>query len=105
MIKLDPQIIAGIRSAHTACELHRYLKDAVKLEHSTIPPYLAAMFSLKPVNREIASLIHSIVVEEMLHMTIASNILIATGGAPEINTPDFVPHYPGPLPLSIGQGL
>jgi hypothetical protein len=38
----------------------------------------------------------------MLHMTLASNILIAIGGHPEINTKGFVPDYPGPLPMSIG---
>ena len=106
MIKLDPQIIAGIRSAQTPSELQCYLRSAVKLEHSTIPPYLTALFSLKPgINREIARLMRSIVVEEMLHMTIAANVLIAIGGAPEINTPDFVPDYPGPLPMSIGKDL
>jgi hypothetical protein len=106
MIKLDPQILTGIRSAATAPELHHYLRSAVKLEHSTIPPYLTAMFSLKPgANQRIAHLIRSIVVEEMLHMTIAGNILISTGGKPEINTKHFVPHYPGPLPMSIGEDL
>jgi hypothetical protein len=104
MIKLDPAVLTGIRSAHTAPELHRFLRAAVKLEHSTIPPYLTAQFSLKPgVNDRIAQLIHSIVVEEMLHMTIASNILIAIGGTPEINQKRFVPDYPGPLPMSIGD--
>lgn len=105
MIKLDPQVLTALRSAGTVAELHQYLRGAVKLEHSTIPPYLTAMFSLKPANHRIAHLIRTIVVEEMLHMTIAGNILIATGGAPEINTKDFVPTYPGPLPMSIGEGL
>jgi hypothetical protein len=38
----------------------------------------------------------------MLHMTIASNILIAIGGHPAINAPDFIPKYPDRLPMSIG---
>jgi hypothetical protein len=67
MIKVDPQILAGIRSASSPAQLYRYLQSAVKLEHSTIPPYLTAMFSVKPgVNHEIGTLIRSIVVEEML---------------------------------------
>ena len=103
MIQLDRKIITGILTAETGPDLYYYLKEAVKLEHSTIPPYLTAMFSLKPgVNQRVAQLIKSIVVEEMLHMTIASNILIAIGGNPEINTKGFVPDYPGPLPLDIG---
>jgi hypothetical protein len=106
MIKIDRQIIRGIQAAKTGPDLHYYLRNAVKLEHSTIPPYLTAMFSLKPgTNERIAQQIHSIVVEEMLHMTIASNILIAIGGDPEINTKGFVPDYPGPLPMDIGGGL
>ena len=106
MIQLDRKIITGILTAETGPDLYYYLKEAVKLEHSTIPPYLTAMFSLKPgANQAIARQIHSIVVEEMLHMTIASNILIAIGGDPEINTRGFVPDYPGPLPMGIAGGL
>jgi hypothetical protein len=104
MIRIHPQVIAGIRAASSAPDLWVYLQNAVKLEHSTIPPYLTAMFSLKPgTNREIDGLIHGIVVQEMLHMTIAANILIAIGGRPQINRKDFIPDYPGSLPMNIGD--
>lgn len=104
MIKLQPEIISGIRSASSADELGYYLQKAVELEHSTIPPYLTAMFSLRTgTNTQIARQIHEIVVEEMLHMAIAANILIAIGGYPAINRPDFIPKYPGPLPMNIGD--
>jgi rubrerythrin len=104
MIKLKPEIISGIRAATSADEIGVYLQNAIELEHSTIPPYLTAMFSLKPgTNQEIAKQIRGIVIEEMLHMTIAANILIAIGGSPSINQPDFVPNYPGPLPMNIGD--
>ena len=104
MIKLQPGIISGIRSASSADELGVYLQSAIKLEHSTIPPYLTAMFSLRSgTNAQIARQIQEIVIEEMLHMAIASNILIAIGGSPSINGSDFVPSYPGPLPMNIGD--
>ena len=104
MIKLRPEIISGIRSAASADELGVYLQSAIKLEHSTIPPYLTAMFSLRSgTNAQIARQIQEIVIEEMLHMTIAANILIAIGGCPSINGKDFVPSYPGPLPMNIGD--
>jgi hypothetical protein len=104
MIKLNPEIISGIRSASNADELGVYLQNAIMLEHSTIPPYLTAMFSLRTgTNPQIARQIHEIVIEEMLHMAIAANILIAIGGHPAINTPDFIPKYPGPLPMNIGD--
>lgn len=104
MIKLDPAIIRGIRSAASAEELAVYLQDAIELEHSTIPPYLTAMFSLRAgTNGQIARQIQEIVIQEMLHMAIASNILIAIGGSPSINGRDFIPKYPGPLPMNIGD--
>jgi hypothetical protein len=106
MIRLQASILEGIRQADTPAKLHRYLQNAIELEHSTIPPYLTAMFSLRPGrNRRIGEMIRSIVIEEMLHMSIAANILIAIGGKPQINTPNFVPKYPGPLPMQIGDGL
>jgi hypothetical protein len=103
MIKLQRSVLEAVRTAQHREELYPWLQRAIELEHSTIPPYLAALFSLKPgVNDGIGRLIRSIVIEEMLHLTIAGNILIAIGGAPQINTPSFVPQYPGPLPMSIG---
>jgi hypothetical protein len=106
MIRLQPTILRGIRSANTAAALHDYLQKAVELEHSTIPPYLTAMFSFKRGhNTGIASRIRSIVVQEMLHMTIAANILIAIGGRPAINRRGFIPEYPGTLPMSVGDGV
>ena len=80
------------------------VQNAIQLEFSTIPPYLTAMISLKPnQNREIWNLIHEVVIEEMLHMTIACNILNAIGGKPTLAAPDFLPRYPGPLPMGIGD--
>ena len=106
MIRLRPEILSGIRAAETAVDLHKYLQNAIELEHSTIPPYLTAMLSLRPgSNRRIAAMIRSIIVQEMLHMSIAANILIAIGGSPQINRREFVPKYPGPLPMDIGDGL
>jgi hypothetical protein len=103
MIKLNRSVIRAVQAAQQPSDLYPWLQNAIELEHSTIPPYLTALFSLKPgTNDEIAQLIHSIVVEEMLHMTIASNILIAIKGSPAINKKDFIPKYPGPLPMSIG---
>ena len=103
MLKVRRELIAGVESATRKEDLYQYLQSAIELEHATIPPYLTAMFSLKPgTNEEIRSLIRSIVIEEMLHMTISANILVAIGGSPQINDPRFIPRYPGPLPMGIG---
>ena len=103
MLKVRRELIEGVEQAGRKEDLYQYLQNAIELEHATIPPYLTAMFSLKPgTNEEIRGLIRSIVIEEMLHLTISANILVAIGGCPQINTPEFIPSYPGPLPMGIG---
>jgi hypothetical protein len=87
-------------------DLMQALQIAVELEHATIPPYLTALYSIKEgTNVEVADLIRSVVVEEMLHMALSSNILISIGGAPDIAKPGFVPRYPGTLPGGLRGGL
>lgn len=82
------------------------LQSAIELEHSTIPLYLYALYSLDPAkNGEIAKIIQSVVVEEMLHMTLASNVMNALGGSPQIDRPGFIPTYPGHLPGGVEHGL
>lgn len=82
------------------------LQRAVELEHSTIPLYLYALYSLVPhENEEIAEILNSVVVEEMLHMILAANVLNALGGSPAISKPDFIPSYPGQLPGGVEQHL
>ncbi|MET7258980.1 ferritin-like domain-containing protein [Dyadobacter fermentans] len=106
MLQIDSRYIEKALSANALEELYPLLQNAVELEHSTIPPYLTAMFSLNPGTNPVQrQVIHSIVIEEMLHMTIAANILNALGGHPVISHADFVPEYPGPLPMGIGNGL
>ncbi|MBC7909302.1 MAG: hypothetical protein H7Y30_02310 [Pyrinomonadaceae bacterium] len=82
------------------------LQQAIELEHSTIPPYLTALYSIKPgANEEVAELIRSVVIEEMLHMALVCNIVVSLGGSPQIGKPGFVPNYPGPLPGGLLGGL
>lgn len=87
------------QSITTLEELKDYLYKAMQLEHATIPPYLTALYSIKPgSNADAAQILRVIVVEEMLHLTIAANVLNAVGGAPDLTTPGFVANYPTPLP-------
>lgn len=82
------------------------VQSAIRLEHATIPTYLYALYSIQPgSNREVAQIIRSVVIEEMLHMTIACNLLNAIGGSPVIDDPNFVPSYPGPLPGGVESDL
>lgn len=79
--------------------LRRHLGAALQLEHATIPPYLVALYSIQPgTNSEAYHVLRAVVVEEMLHLTLAANILNAVGGDPDLTRPGFVPTYPACLP-------
>lgn len=106
MLQIDPNRVHAVQVANSAAELWPSVQSAIELEHSTIPPYLAALFSIKAGhNLEAASIIGSVVGEEMLHMAIASNLMNAIGGKPDIDNPRFIPAYPGPLPMGVRSSL
>ena len=82
-------------------KLRRHLQVALELEHSTIPPYLCALYSIPDgTNTGASSLIRGVVMEEMLHMVLVANLLNAVGGEPRVDSPKFVPTYPTCLPHS-----
>ena len=100
MLKIPVRIIQEIHNAKQASDLYRHLQAAIELEHSTIPLYLTALYSIQPnSNQKVAEIIFSVVREEMLHMVIAGNVLNAIGGSPQVNKPEFIPTYPGNLPM------
>ncbi|NND04721.1 MAG: hypothetical protein HKN91_18270 [Acidimicrobiia bacterium] len=79
-------------------ELHNHLELAIKVELSTVPPYLYAMYSIADQKSDAALLIRSVVAEEMLHAALAANLLLATGGEPDFRTEKAVPSFPSELP-------
>ena len=80
-------------------EAQAQLQSAIGVEFGTLPPYLYSMFSIPPgENVDSAELIRSVLMEEMVHMCLASNILNALGGDPRLTPPT----YPGELPGDIG---
>ena len=83
----------------TVESLHQYLYAALQLEHATIPPYLTALYSIHHgTNLDAVMVIRVVAVEEMLHLTLAANVLNATGGTVDLTGSDFVPSYPAYLP-------
>ena len=83
----------------TVDDLRDVLQQALLLELATVPPYLAALISIKPDrNVKIAQLIRGVVLEEMQHLAQVANLLNAVGGTPQIGRPGLVPTYPGKLP-------
>jgi len=88
----------------TLDDLKMGLQAAVELELSTLPPYLCGMWSIKSGTGNVYNLIRSVVIEEMLHMGLACNMLTAIGGNPTIDK-STMPTYPGGLPGGVIPGL
>lgn len=87
----------------TVESLREHLQTAIEIEHATLPPYLCALYSIKPgANQEAVEVIHSVVLEEMLHLTLAANLLNAIGGQPVVDAPELLPVHPAVLPHSNG---
>jgi hypothetical protein len=106
MILLQSTVLEGLRAPAGPEDVWASLQQAVELEHATIPVYLYALYSLDAGrNREIVGIVQSVVVEEMLHMTLAANVLNALGGSPRIDKPGFIPTFPGPLPGGVESNL
>jgi len=77
------------------------LQWAIELEHATIPPYLCGLYSIREgSNPQAVEAIRSVLVEEMLHLTLAANILNAVGGFPLLDSPTMLPSFPTYLPHS-----
>ncbi|GIG90339.1 ferritin-like domain-containing protein [Plantactinospora endophytica] len=96
---LDTKPVPPVMEITSREELKAVLQQALLIEQATIPPYSAALFSIKPgFNNAIRELIRGVLLEEMQHMAQVCNILNAIGGTPQIGRPGLVPTYPGRLP-------
>jgi ferritin-like protein len=94
-LETSPSHIATLES------LRAHVQGALELEHSTLPPYLCALFSIHDgTNLESVEIIRSVFIEEMLHLALAANVLNAIGGEPQLHAASFVPNYPSSLPHS-----
>ncbi len=87
------------------------LRSAVAAELTTLPTYLYSYWSIKPTSdggsqagAEAAKAIMSVILEEMLHMALSSNILNALGGTPSLTTAPYFPNYPCKLLRSPALG-
>lgn len=82
--------------------LQDLLQTAILIEHSTIPPYLTALYSIKDGTNALASqIIRSVAVEEMLHMIMVCNVMNAVSIQPSVNRPQNYPSYPMKLPMNV----
>lgn len=86
------------RGITTIDDLRDYLDAAVQLELSVIPPYMCALYTIEPeANQLCQQIVRSVIVEEMLHLINAANVLNAVGGHPAL-TGAAAPQYPVLLP-------
>lgn len=104
MLYMKPELFDLVREGDIK-DLRNAVQSAIELEHSTMPPYLYAMYSLGNSNAAIYATLRSIVLEEMQHMLLACNLLNAIGGTPKIDDPSFVPTYPTHLPGTVHGSL
>jgi hypothetical protein len=76
------------------------LQLALGVELSVLPPYLYALWSIRPgasvAAMEAGQSIRAVVYEEMLHAGLVGNILKAMGVTPQVTA--NLQSYPGPLP-------
>ncbi|MBX9447325.1 ferritin-like domain-containing protein [Dickeya chrysanthemi] len=88
--------------AHELDDIRDLLQKAMVLEHAVIPPYLTMLYTVNDdIDQRVPDVIHSVVIEEMLHFVMVGNLLNAVGGTPDINSPSFMPDYPATLPFGI----
>jgi hypothetical protein len=103
----EPDIVIGSRE-----QLLYLLAEAAEIEHTLMCSYLYAAFSLKPstaaglLAREAEAVerwrqtIMDVAIEEMGHVLVVSNLLVAIGGRPHFTRPNF-PVSPGYFPSGV----
>ncbi|KAF9002772.1 ferritin-like-domain-containing protein [Cyathus striatus] len=93
---------------NTIESLQTHLQKAMAIELATIPLYLFAMYSVKtpqPYVRDprYYDPIVGVLAEEMLHLSLAGNVLLAVGGTPKLYDPDYVPSYKMLMPKRVPE--
>ncbi|GAA1563350.1 ferritin-like protein [Actinomadura kijaniata] len=100
---LDASPVNAAEGITTKDDLRNHLIQAAAVETQTIPMYLYAMYSIGGQGHSrwapgigAQRLIRSIVIEEMLHLCLVRNILVALGFGDQVRfyDEDFLPDYP-----------
>ncbi len=100
--EISDQVKKGLIDMDYRPVLQDLLQTAILIEHSTIPPYLTALYSIKDGTNALASqIIRSVAVEEMLHLIMVCNVLNAISIQPSVNKPQNYPTYPMKLPMNV----
>lgn len=95
--KSQPRIQLEHKSIDDRDKLIAALQRAAIVEFSTIPPYLTALYSIKDKSTQAYQTLRSVVLEEMLHLNLVSNLMNSIGGSPKFIDEQgnlLVPSYP-----------
>jgi hypothetical protein len=97
-------MITAARPIANLDELRNHLQLAIGVELTTIPAYLCGLYTIdEGCNTAAYEVIQSVVLEEMLHVCLAGNVLNAIGGKPSPDPlgagPSPVPTYPADVPF------
>jgi hypothetical protein len=83
-------------------DVRKLVQGAIDIEFATLPPYLYASMTILPeTNAPAKQRLQSIIMQEMIHMCLACNIMNAIGGTVRINAPKL----PGRLPGDVAGKL
>ena len=92
----SPLAVPAFGRIASIASLREHLQSAIELEHSTLPPYLSALYSLDPSRNPAATeVLVSVLMEEMLHLTLAANLLNTVGRRPRLDIPEMLPDCRG----------
>lgn len=106
MLHIKKEFVSRLQSAGTVQDIYPMLEGAITLELATLPTYLTGVFSVKPgTNEQAKALVESVAIEEMLHMSLATNILISIGGTPNIRDIGTTLQFPTYPPVPVEQDL
>jgi ferritin-like protein len=106
MTAIEDRPLEAHKPITTVKGLRTHLYHAAQLELSTIPLYLYAAYSIQTQSysqwapgMSAFRAIRSVVIEEMLHLCLVRNLMVAIGGGDELTFYDktFVPTYPSPM--------
>ncbi|CAE6511862.1 unnamed protein product [Rhizoctonia solani] len=75
-------------------KLKEHVQTAVLVELHTIPLYLFSMYAVRPEGRDPVKKLRSVLKQEMLHLSLAGNLLCAIGGNPVLYHQEYTPKYP-----------
>lgn len=94
---------SGDSPDETVKTIKTMLQKALIIEFFTIPPYLTALYSIKDKTSQAYQTFRSVVLEEMLHLNLACNLMNSVGGIPKLVGEIW--DYPNSMPYQVAGGV